>query len=252
MTDILDGNCEWRTPPGDLIVLADEVHVWRTRVSWPASHIAVLRETLSPDEQEKADRFHFEIDRRRYVVTRGLLRRLLARCLGTRPDELRFDYSEFGKPSLAAGFAQTRLRFNVSHSGDLILIAIATGRAVGVDVERIRTDMNVDQIAQRFFSVGERTALAALAAELQHDVFFACWTRKEAYIKAMGEGLSMPLDQFDVSILPGQDARLLATRPDAAEAQRWILRDLDVAPGYRAALAVEGSGWQLKTWDVRS
>ncbi len=109
--------------------------------------------------------------------------------------------------------------------------------------------MAVEAIAEHFFSPRERAALATLEPSRQCHGFFACWTRKEAYIKAHGEGLSLPLDGFDVSLLPGETARLLGTRPDPAEAQRWVLRQLDVGRGYTAAVAVEGTGWRLRTWD---
>jgi 4'-phosphopantetheinyl transferase len=236
----------WRLPPENRTSLAeDEVHVWRATLDQPAEFTAILEPILASDERERVRRFYFDRDRTRCLISRGLLRTLLGRYLGSPPGALRFDYSRFGKPSLAG----TPLQFNVSHSGELLLIAIAHHRAVGVDVEQIRREMSVVEIAQRFFSANERTALAALAEPLRPDAFFACWTRKEAYIKARGEGLSLPLDGFDVAFLPGEAARLLATRPDPAEARRWCLSELDVADGYKAALAVEGSEWTLKCWD---
>jgi 4'-phosphopantetheinyl transferase len=247
----MESQVEWDAPPGDYDLPEDHVHVWRAGIDWPPERICELKQVLSREEQEKAARFHFAIDRTRYVIGRGLLRRLLARCLGTTPQKLRFDYSAFGKPGLAADFTDRKLQFNLTHSGELVLIAMTTGRAVGIDIERIRTDMAVDGIATHFFSPRECAALATLEAGAQYDGFFACWTRKEAYIKARGDGLSLPLDQFDVSFLPGEAARLLATRPDPAEADRWMLCDLDVGRHYKAALAVEGAGWQLKTWDWR-
>ncbi len=161
---------------------------------------------------------------------------------------MRFAYSAYEKPALAADFAHSRLQFSVSHSGELVLVAVALGRAVGVDVERIRTDIAVGQIATRFFSAHEQDALARLAADRQHEAFFACWARKEAYIKARGDGLNLPLDSFDVEFLPGRPARLVETRHDPAEARRWTLQELDAGEGYQAALAVEGEGWKLKCW----
>ena len=165
------------------------------------------------------------------------------------PQQLRFDYTPFGKPHLATDLAQRPVQFNVSHSGELLLIAIVAGRAVGIDVEQIRTDLEVEAIAVHFFSSNEQRVLAKLPGALQVGAFFDCWARKEAYIKARGEGLSLPLDQFDVSLMPGEEARLIETRPDPAEAQRWSLASLDVAEGYKAALAVEGAGWTLNCWD---
>jgi 4'-phosphopantetheinyl transferase len=240
---------EWDTPPRNCSVAEDEVHVWRARVDGPPHVLQTLRAVLSPDEHEKADRFHFDIDRRRFGTGRGTLRMLLAQCLGTTPAMLQFATSAFGKPHLAGDFAGAPLQFNVSHSGDIVLIVLALRRALGIDVEHMRPDIEAVGIAERFFSATERRALATLDPTQQRDAFYACWTRKEAYIKATGDGLSLPLDQFDVTLLPGEPAQLVATRPDPAEAGRWTLMGLDVGDGYKAALAVEGAGFRLKTWD---
>src|SRR5262249_12645966 len=151
-------------------------------------------------EEQRMRRFRFDEDRRRYLLGRGLLRLLLGHYLELTPDLLRFDYTPFGRPHLAAGLAPQLLEFNVSHSGELILIAVAAGRSLGIDVEQIRADVEVKAIAARFFSPSEQEALGRLAEGQQVEAFFDCWTRKEAYIKAKGDGLSLPLDQFDVSL----------------------------------------------------
>lgn len=225
----------------------DEVHVWRTTLDMAVSDVAKLRQILSQDERERADRFHFEADRRRGVIGRGYLRLLLGQILNVPPSELRFEYDEFGKPGLMPK-REPALEFNISHSGDLILIAIAIGRAVGVDVEKIRNDLDPVGIAAHFFSASECKILASLAGSDRYNAFFACWTRKEAYLKARGIGLSLPLDQFDVSFLPHEAPRLLATRPDPAEAGRWKLEALDVASDHAATLAAAGLAWKLKCW----
>lgn len=225
----------------------NEVHVWRSSLDIAPSGLSKLRQILAPDERERADRFRFEIDRRRSVVGRGYLRSLLGRILGSPPDKLEFEYDEFGKPCLSA--KHPALQFNLSHSGNLVLIAIAWGRAVGVDVERIRTDLELDEIAARFFSANECKLLASLVGPARYLAFFTCWTRKEAYLKARGIGLSSPLDQFDVSFLPHEEPRLLVTRNDPAEAKRWRLAALDPSSDYAAALAVAGDQWMLKCWD---
>src|SRR6516165_4573279 len=225
----------------------DEVHVWRATLERPSQSAMDLESILSADERERVRRFYFERDRSRWLVGRGCLRMLLGRYLGVPPETLSFDYGPFGKPRLTG--LKTPLQFNASHSGNILLIAVTLDRAVGVDVERIRSDLSVLEIAERFFSPLERGALAALPDALRTDAFFDCWTRKEAYIKARGVGLSLPLNGFDVAFVPGEPAKLLATRPDAAEACRWQLRELDVADGYKAALAVEGAQWALKCWD---
>jgi 4'-phosphopantetheinyl transferase len=246
------GPAQWLEPPGHYNLASNEVHVWRGVVGRDAGAMPEVRRVLSPDECEKADRFHFEADRSRFVLGRAMLRHVLARGLQKRPNELSFEYGAFGKPVLAPGGPAGQPQFNLSHSGDLILLAVAVGRAVGIDVERMRTDIPHLGIAEHFFSAAERGSLAGLPAPAQTEAFYACWTRKEAYIKATGVGLSLPLDQFDVSLRPGEPAKLLATRPDDAEAHRWTLLELDVGPNYKAAAAVEGSQFQLKTLDWRA
>jgi 4'-phosphopantetheinyl transferase len=163
---------------------------------------------------------------------------------------LQFQYSEFGKPSLAQpSELHPPVEFNVSHSGDLVLIALSRRRTLGVDIERMRMDVATEEIATRFFSVNECRDLATVAPDLRCAAFFACWTRKEAYLKARGDGLSLPLEQFDVSFLPGHDPRLIETRHDPAEARRWTLHALEGGFDYKAALAVEGADWKLKCWE---
>lgn len=227
---------------------AGEVHVWRAALDPPAACVRGLADTLAADERARADRFVSDRDRSRYIVARGVLRAVLGRCLGLPPGALAFRYSAFGKPALTGDAAATDLRFNVSHAGGLALYAVARGREIGVDLERIRPDFATDEIARRFFSPGEVAALRALGPEHRSRAFFDCWTRKEAYIKARGEGLSRPLDRFEVSLAPGAPAALLATGEDPDEAARWSLRALCPGPGYAAALAVEGQSWHLQCW----
>ena len=241
------GGSIWEASGGNYALPVDEVHVWRTGLDLVPSGLAKLQEILAPDERERADRFHFEADRRRCVIGRGYLRLLLGKILDLPAGSLQFDYDEFGKPSLISGQPR-QLQFNVSHSGDLILIAITEGRAVGIDVERIRTDLDLDVVAERFFSENECRVLGSLVGRERSEAFFACWTCKEAYLKARGVGLSLPLDMFDVSFLPNEEPRLLATRHDPAEAARWRLRKLNVSADYAAALAASGQRWKLKCW----
>jgi 4'-phosphopantetheinyl transferase len=189
------------------------------------------RALLSADERARADRFHFARDSRRYVVTRATLRRVLGAQLGRHPSSLAFDVGPRGKPSLAG----TPLHFNVAHAGELALIALTTLGEVGVDVEPLEPMDDVETIAERFFSPAEREALRALPAAARTDAFLTCWTRKEAYVKAIGEGLACPLDAFDVTLAPGEEARLLRIAGD--DADRWSLVDLRPAPGYVGAVA---------------
>ena len=196
------------------------------------------RELLSSDEQQRADRFHFARDRQYYGATRALLRSLLGAYLGASPQELCFQYSDKGKPSLTSRYHGCGVVFNVSHSGDLALLGFgAAPNAIGVDIEKIRDDFDTAAIARRFFSAREQGELAQLPADEQHQAFFRCWTRKEAFIKALGEGLSHPLDQFDVS-LGACGPVSLTTRPVSDEAKRWWLQSVEVGQEYAAAFAV--------------
>jgi 4'-phosphopantetheinyl transferase len=224
-------------------LLKGDVLVWRTTPDVDDSILTKHRSVLSRDEEARAERFYFAADRRRATVGRGCLRLLLARTLMLPACRLSFAYDDFGKPSLKG--KPRGLEFNVSHSGNVILIAMARQRPVGVDVERIRTNFDPIEIAKNFFSAREQQILASLIGAAQYEAFFACWTRKEAYLKAKGVGLSLPLDQFDVSLLPCEEPKLLATRPDAREAKHWSLRALDFSRDYAAAVVAAGSDWKL-------
>jgi 4'-phosphopantetheinyl transferase len=245
----MQGRTGWTRPPSDYTLRRDEVHVWRIRLDHTIAYLPCLAALLAADERREAERYRMAADRARYVAGRGALRCLLARYLDTLPQQVPIEHGERGKPRLADFASAMSLQFNLSHSGQLLLIAIAAGRAIGIDVEDARRNLEVERIAERFFSVCERAALASLPAPLRREAFFACWTRKEAYLKAKGDGLALPLDWFDVSVLPGGPARLLATRPDPDEARRWTLHDLDVGPDHKGALAVEGDDCQLRTWE---
>jgi 4'-phosphopantetheinyl transferase len=215
----------------------------------PEADVYRLWSFLAEDERQRAERYVFEKDRRHFVVARGLLRVLLGRYLQQAPQQLCFTYGSHGKPALATATRGELLHFNVSHSHGLALYAMTHGRELGVDVERIRPAVAQEMIAERFFSSHEVTILRALPIVLQGTAFFACWTRKEAFIKAKGDGLALPLDQFDVSLAPGEPAALLRTAWDPPEAARWTMQDLAPAPGYRAAVAVAGHDWRLVCWD---
>jgi len=239
----------WNSAPQTLTLQCDEVHVWRAALDLPESQVRSLWDTLTVDERQRAERYIFATDRMHFVVARGLLRVLLGRYLRQGPQHLRFTYGPHGKPALAIDTGGATLRFNVSHSHGLVLYAFTHGREVGVDVERIRPEVAQEKIAEHFFSPREVAVLRALPTPLQATAFFACWTRKEAYIKAKGDGLALPLAQFDVSLAPDEPAALLRTAWDPQEAACWALQDLAPAPGYRAAVAVAGHAWRLTCWD---
>jgi 4'-phosphopantetheinyl transferase len=175
------------------------------------------------------------------------LRILLAGYVDADPAELVFHYSEKEKPSLKSVPSGSHVEFNASHSGGVALLAFARGRALGVDVEQLRENFDHAAIARRFFSEQEQRQLLALAPPERYHGFFRCWTRKEAYVKAQGAGLSLPLHQFDVSLKAGDGNALLSTRPDIAEAAQWLLQEVPAGDGYVAALCVRGHGWRLKS-----
>lgn len=249
---------DWRPPPEGLAASPDRADLWRVALEQPAAVVEALAGFLDADERRRAARFSFERDRRRFVVGRGALRMILARYLGTTPAGPRFRYGPHGKPALRLTesppnrrmFNPLSLSFNVSHAGGLALIAVADGRAVGVDVEQIRPNVATLAIASRFFSPAEVAALRSLPPEARQLGFFTCWTRKEAYVKARGEGLAARLDSFAVSLAPDEPAALLHVDGDPAEAARWSLRSLDLGPGYAGALVVEGFDWRLAGWEA--
>ncbi len=238
------------SPPGGKGVRAsgrDEVFAWRAPLDRSAPELAAWSALLSAAERERAERFHFERDRRHFIAARAMLRTLLGAYTGVAAENLAFLYGPQGKPSLAsAAGVDPRLRFNVSHSNGVALFAFASGASVGVDIEFMRSGVDCTGIAINYFSPRERAVLERLPAPVQIDAFFACWTRKEAYIKALGGGLSVPLDRFDVSLSPEEPARLLEDRGDPSATQRWAMYDLDAGKEFRAALVVERPGATLR------
>jgi 4'-phosphopantetheinyl transferase len=230
----------WVAPPVPLTLSREEVHVWRASLRPSASRVFCLRDTLAPDELERAEQYVFRRDRERYILGRGILRAILSRYLGVKPAELSFSYNCCGKPSLAAPFHRNGFQFNVSHSDWLALYGVARGRKIGVDLERVNSDLDCEEIARHFFSKGEIAALCTLPEQSKHKGFYNCWTRKEAYVKAKGAGFSIPLDEFDVTLIPGVPARLLHTEWEPQEVTRWSFEELRPGRGYAAAIAVEG------------
>ncbi len=224
---------------------AADVHVWAARLDDLSE--AALRSPLSADERTRGGRFHFERDQRRFVAARGLLRVLLGQYLEADPAGLCFGYGPQGKPFLEE---HGELRFNVSHSGGLALLAFARGREVGVDVEQERPLPEWEDIAGRYFSAWEVAELRRLRADERGPAFFRCWTRKEAFIKATGEGLSRPLDAFCVSLAPGEPARLRRVVGEPEALRRFRLEDLRPGPGFAGALAIEGEAKRIvrRTW----
>jgi len=228
-------NNSWLPGPQQQDLSSDTVHVWQAGLDASLERLAVYEALLAEDERERAARFRFDRHRHEYIAGRGMLRVLIGRYLGRLPEALIFSYSEYDKPYLKGN----SLQFNLAHSGGLALYAFCLNDPVGVDVERERALTDGMQIAERFFSPAERAVLRSLPEEQKVPAFFRCWSRKEAFIKAVGEGLSYPLDVFDVTLAPDEPARLLQIRGSEEEARAWSLNSLDLLPGYHGALAVK-------------
>lgn len=218
----------------------DCVDVWRVDLDVSDQLCADLRSVLSDHECQRADRFRVEPPRRQYTVARGTLRHILSRYLDTPPEEIGLSYGPQGKPQLTDATDQPDICFNVSHSQDLALVAVARRKHVGVDVEHIDREVRHEELARRFFSAHEVAAMERMAPAERRIAFFACWTRKEAFLKAKGTGLQLPLSQFDVSVNPDEPAQLLRVGWDPDEVDRWELHSLEVRQGYLAAMAVDG------------
>ncbi|KAA0596528.1 4'-phosphopantetheinyl transferase [Azospirillum lipoferum] len=229
-------------PAGDYVLAPGLIRVWFADLTALSAHKAAMRALLSNDEVERADRFMMERLTDRFILRRGLLRLLLGRCTGRDPAGLVFDYGTHGKPALPGGPA-----FNLSDSEDSLAIAVAAEGRIGVDIERLRPIESADGIADRFFHIAERAALQGLAPERRDEGFLLAWTRKEAFIKAAGVGLSMPLDQFAVEVRPDAPPALLEIgedlRGDVGVPADWSLFDRRVLPGTIAAIAAHGTGW---------
>jgi 4'-phosphopantetheinyl transferase len=222
---------EWSAVKSVPTLGAADIHLWCGRLA-AGSH-TIFQQHLSEDERERAARFHFEPDRRRYVATRSILRSIVACYVAERPEQLRFRYEKHGRPVLMAS-PESDIEFNVSHSGEVFLIAVTRKRKVGVDVEKVRLDIEADEIAEHYFSPHEALLMRSLPRDQRPWAFFCCWTRKEAYMKACGKGLAMALDSFDVM--------LTSSGIDPF----WQVIGFEPASGYVAALAYSGEPAQVR------
>jgi 4'-phosphopantetheinyl transferase len=224
----------------------DQVHIWSARLDNPSDNVREPASLLSQEERGRASRFVFEPDRARYIQSHAILRILLGHYLEIEPSAVRFSYGQFGQPSLlnvernASG-----LSFNMSHSHQAAVYAFVRGRPIGVDVEFMAPKSDLLRIAEQFFSRNEYKALIELFPSEQTQGFYNCWTRKEAFVKALGTGLMLPLDQFDVSLKLGEPAQLLCVKGDSQAVGDWSLKGVTPCPGYNAAMAVRGQNMQV-------
>ena len=215
----------------------DWVDLWWEDIDSQIERIPYFWDALSEDERKRAERFRFDRHRERSIICRGRLREILSGYWHGPPKSVRFCKGPGGKPAINGD--NSGIRFNLSHCGGRALYAVACGREVGVDVEAVRPNPKAAALVDRFFSTNEKTAFQKFQPHEEEAAFFAGWTRKEAYVKALGKGLRFPLDQFDVSLKPGDQNVLLRVEGAPEETKRWSLRDIDLGPGFRAALAVE-------------
>ena len=222
------------------ILTKDQVDLWWENIDLRIQRIPAFWNILSHDERKRAERLRFDRHRQRFIVQRGMLRKILSGYLDTPPDEIRFHQGPGGKPAVAG--ESPMIRFNLSHSKGYALYAVARGREVGIDVEVVRPKPKAAGLVARFFSSNENKAFQKLEPGEKESAFFAGWTRKEAYVKAVGEGLRFSLKRFDVSLAPGDQKALMHVAGAPEETRRWSLRDIDLGPDFRAALAVEVRG----------
>lgn len=233
-------------PPGGTVVelLENDVHVWRASLDLESTVVRQHEATLAPDERARAARFAFERDRNHFVVARGTLRQLLGKYLNRPPSGLQFGYGPQGKPFVPTNDISASVKFNISHSSGMALLAFSRNRELGIDIEKIRPDFAGQDISSRYFSAIEVAELEALPLELRAEGFYLCWTRKEAYIKARGQGLSIPLGSFSVSLTPGRPATLRSDDSD-----RWCLTSLRPARYYVGAVVGQGKTWALRQFE---
>jgi 4'-phosphopantetheinyl transferase len=240
----------WLTPPAAPRLRADDVHLWLADLDILDEHIDVWRATLNKVEHERAQRYVRERDRVRFVTARGILRWILAKYLHMEPQDVVFTLGPYGKPALDPAQHAMPLRFNLSHSEGFALFGFAYDREIGVDIQHEDAIADLERVATNFFSLREVAALRALPEHLHKRGFYACWSRKEAYIKATGLGLTQHLAGFDVSLDPTKPAALLGVAKNPDEVNRWRLQEIVTLPGFSAAISVEGQDWDLSFWDL--
>jgi 4'-phosphopantetheinyl transferase len=237
----------WRATPDRRDLHHNAIHVWRVPLDKSAGEVDALEKLLTPDEDERRERYRFEVDRRRFAISRGTLRLVLGSYLDANPRDLRFQVGDHGKPSLMSHSAE--ISFNVSRSADLALIAVSRKRELGVDVEYMRGFESQTSVAEQLFAPSEAQAIRSMPPASREAAFYACWSRKEAYVKARGAGLSFELDRFEVSVGPDEAPALLRVRDEPSEPARWRMVDLRPAPGCMAALVAENGDWRLDCFE---
>lgn len=239
----------WKKATADLQLALDTVDVWRLRLDIAEAEMTSYFSLLPHDEQQRAQRFTFPAKRREFIVTRGELRRIVGQILDVDPKQITFAYTDKDKPYLTSKYQNHAITFNISHSHDMALIAITLDLDIGVDIEKIREEVKFEKLAQHYFSQNEYEALQKLPKQQLPRAFYACWTRKEAFVKALGKGIAFGLAQFSVSVDPLDATPSLITHWDKNVMANWSLVNIDVEQDYQAALAVAGTGLTIRYWD---
>lgn len=233
----------WQKPDNFISLSSSDVDIWCVKLHSFSTHVLALSGFLSSEEKNRSEKFRFDRDKLRSVVSRGILRLILSEYLEQPPAQIKINSGSQGKPALFGQENGHTLQFNLSHSHETVLYGITRIGEIGVDVEKVREVPDFEKIIGQFFSPRERVAFEELSPAQKMRAFFTCWSRKEAFMKAKGDGFSLPLDQFDVSILPDQPAALLATRWDPLEVNHWSLSDIWIDENHAAAMAVHTSSF---------
>ncbi|MEQ8171002.1 MAG: 4'-phosphopantetheinyl transferase superfamily protein [Candidatus Eremiobacterota bacterium] len=235
---------QWHNPSKNLKIENDEVHIWLASLDIDRISPECIEKILSEDEIKRAGKYYFEKDRNHFIACRYILRNILSLYLNIGAEKIKFSYNPYGKPSVPGG----EISFNLSNSYGLALYGITFDKEIGIDIEHIPEDFSWEEIVKQFFSKKEIIELYRIPGDMRKKAFFNGWTRKEAYIKAKGMGLSIGLDSFDVSLIPGKAAELLEVRGKKEEKSRWLLKEILISNNYVAALAVEGYNLNFKYW----
>ena len=238
----------WFVPPETILLEEKQAHVWCADMRELEPQLAEYVDVLSSAERERSNRFHFQKDRNHYIIRHGVLRKILGRYLGQAPSEIQFRYGTRGKPEILDD--PIHIHFNDSHSTDLALYAVTLACPIGVDVECIRPIPEFEDIATRYFSPREVGMMRALSVEKRMEAFYACWTRKEAFLKATGEGIGVNLAKVEVTLAPGEEAEILRIPGETQSAAGWKLRAFSPAPGYLGAIALQGAIDTVCCWAV--
>lgn len=242
-------NSMWQIPETRISLFEHDLHIWKSSLNVDNQRFQFLKSLLSKDELRRAERFYFDKDKKQFVVGRGILRVLLGTYLEVNPQKLEFQYNKYGKPFIQ-NRCRTNLHFNLSHSKDMLVLAFTKNANVGVDIEYLRSDFDVVRLARQFFSKREVNELLTTPTDLLKIAFLNCWTRKEAFIKAKGKGLSIPLNKFDVSLFPGKPAVLRYFFENPKEISQWFLHEVkNIGEGYISSVAVKDHPRCIKNWE---